>query len=170
MAATETSERLVQLFRQWHSPVRRFLRTRSGVPSADIDDLAQEVFLRVMRYRKTERILNPQAYLFRTAANVAAEWSVRSRYRQPHESGWLAGLIGGEEPEECLRLRQSQDEVARALGTLSARQREILKLYFTEERDHAEIAARLGESVRSVRRCFTKSYARLRDELDSSLR
>ena len=56
-----------------------------------------------------------------------------------------------------------------ALNTLTPYQREVLKLYFVEGLGYAEIAERLGESVRSVTRQFRKSYEKLRQELDTDL-
>jgi DNA-directed RNA polymerase specialized sigma24 family protein len=63
---------MVDWFRQWRLPLRKFLLGRVGVPAADIDDVAQEVFLRLVRYERAELIEQPQAYLFRMATNVAA--------------------------------------------------------------------------------------------------
>jgi len=142
---------------------------KTGVPAADVDDVAQEVFLRLMRYEKTELIDHPQAYLFKVASNVAAEWAIRARNKRPHEHKWLMNLIERHQADSPLMLAQSREEVERALNKLSPHQREILKLFFADELSYAEIAARLGESLRSVRRQFEKSYARLRHDLDPEL-
>lgn len=48
--------------------------------------------MRLMRYDRTELIEHPQAYLYKMAANVAAEWAIRMRYARPHDSKWLVGL------------------------------------------------------------------------------
>ncbi len=55
------------------------------------------------------------------------------------------------------------------MNTLTSHQRCVLKLYFFEDLSHAQIAERLGESRRSVRRAFAKAYAKLRRELDPNL-
>jgi len=59
-----------------------------------------------------------------------------------------------------------EDEIERALNTLTPYQREVLKLYFVDQMAYAEIAVQLGESLRSVTRQFRKSYDKLRRELD----
>ncbi len=48
-----------------------------AVSGADVNDVAQEVFLRLLRYDRAELIEYPQAYLFKMAANVANEWAIR---------------------------------------------------------------------------------------------
>ena len=168
MTSGDAKRRISDWFRQWRSPLRRFLG-KTGVPAADVDDVAQEVFLRLMRYEKTELIDYPQAYLFKVASNVAAEWAIRARNKRPHEHKWLMNLIDENQADSPLMLAQSREEVERALNKLSPHQREILKLFFADELSYAEIAAQLGESLRSVRRQFEKSYARLRHDLDPEL-
>lgn len=169
MTTAETRRRLSEWFRQWQHPLRRFLAARRSIPPTDVDDIAQEVFLRIMRYDKVELIDQPQAYLFKIAANVAAEWSIRSRNRIPHESKWLDELVSGELPETLMLRSQSQREVERALMRLKPRERQVLKLHFSEDMTYAAIAARTGETQRTVRRIFIHGYRRLREELDREL-
>ena len=168
MTSADAKRRISDWFRQWRSPLRRFLG-RTGVPPADIDDVAQEVFLRLMRYDRTELIDHPQAYVFKVAANVAMEWSLRARHKMPHRHQWLAQLTAAGQADSAILLEQSYAEVKRALNTLTPHQREILKLFYNENLQYAQIAERLGESLRSVRRQFEKSYDRLRQELDPEL-
>lgn len=139
------------------------------MPAADLDDIAQEVFLRLIRYERADLIEHPQAYLFKMAANVAAERALRVRHSRPHEPQWLNGLLSDDRPEDNVARSAAQEQIERALNTLTARQREVLKLQFSEGLGHAEIAARLGASPRSVKRIVIKSYQKLRHELDPEL-
>jgi DNA-directed RNA polymerase specialized sigma24 family protein len=68
MVSAHAKRRLTDWFHQWRVPLRRFLVGRRGVPAADVDDVAQEVFLRLVRYEKTELVDHPQAYLYKVAA------------------------------------------------------------------------------------------------------
>jgi RNA polymerase sigma factor (sigma-70 family) len=169
MIPADAKRRLTDWFRQWRRPLRRFLLGKAGVPAADVDDVAQEVFLRLMRYEKGELVDHPQAYLYKVASNVATEWSIRARNRQPHDETWLAHLVDREQPDTELERAESEDEIERALNTLTPYQREVMKLFFVDEKSYAEIATQLGESVRSVTRQFRKSYEKLRRELDPQL-
>jgi RNA polymerase sigma factor (sigma-70 family) len=169
MISPNSKSRLADWFHQWRMPLRRFLLGRIGVPAADVDDVAQEVFFRLLRYGECELVDHPQAYLYKVASNVAAEWSIRARNRQPHDEKWLAQLIDLEQPVSELERVESDNEIERALNTLTPYQREVLKLFFVEAKSYAQIAAQLGESVRSVTRQFRKSYEKLRHELDPEL-
>ncbi len=169
MSSPDQESRIVEWFRRWRTPLRRFLASRSAVRPADFDDVAQEVFLRLLRYDAAQIVEHPQAYLFKMAANVAAEWSIRSSNRLAHEPHWLASLVAEDRPDDALDCEVAQLELKRALNTLSPRERTILKLYFEAGLSQAEIAKRLGVSFRIVRRDFEKSYGKLRRELNDEL-
>jgi len=165
MAPAAPRNPLSEWFRRWRSPLRKFLVGRGAVRVADLDDVAQEVFLRLLRYETAEVVRHPQAYIFKMAANVVAEWAIRSRHRLAHEPRWLNGLVAQDTVEETLDNQVVQREVKRALGTLTARERAVLKLHFEEGLSKAEIALRLGLSPRVVQRDFETSYSKLRREL-----
>jgi RNA polymerase sigma factor (sigma-70 family) len=152
-------------FRRWRAPLRRFLVGRGAVRVADLDDIAQEVFLRLLRYRTSELLAQPQAYLFKIAANVAAEWAIRARHRFQHEPHWLDSLAAEERVEDAFESAVVQNEIRRAVDTLTVRERHIIKLHFEAGLTHAQIAERLGISLRVVRRDFERSYSKLRSEL-----
>jgi RNA polymerase sigma-70 factor (ECF subfamily) len=152
-------------FRRLRTPLRRFLVGRGAVRVADLDDIAQEVFLRLLRYHTSEVVAQPQAYLFKIASNVAAEWAIRARHRFEHEPHWLDSLVAEDQIEESLDSAAAQNEIRRAVDTLTPRERRIIELYFEEGLTYAQIAERLGVTLRVVRRDFEKSYSKLRSEL-----
>src|ERR1700735_4583764 len=131
MAKRDTRHRLSDWFRQWRLPLRKFLIGR-GAARSDLDDVAQEVFLRLMRYQLTELIEHPQAYLYKMAANVAAEWAIRGRQVRVHGSQWLAALPAEDRVEDHILHLELQDEIERALLSLTAQQRQVMKLQFFE--------------------------------------
>src|SRR5262245_65687266 len=96
MSNPDPENRLVEWFRRWRTPLRRFLSSRGAVRPADFDDVSQEVFLRLLRYDATEIVEHPQAYLFKMASNVASEWSIRASSRLAHEPKWLTSLVAEE--------------------------------------------------------------------------
>lgn len=167
MELTVKTQRIGGWFQRWQKPIRRFLRTRSGgVSDHDLEDIAQEVFLRLLRYDSAELVASPQGYLFTIAANVATEWSGRACRRSPHSDDWLEELVF-EDPAEAAAAREwTERQLMLALSGLSTRAQEILRLHFDEELTHAQIASRLGVSRRIVKRDLIASYVRLRTELD----
>lgn len=161
------SQRIGGWFERWQKPIRRFLRARRGrVSDHDLEDIAQEVFLRLLRYNSSELVANPQGYLFTIAANVATEWSERACHRTPHRSDWLEELVFEDQAEAAAAREWTERELLLVLSGLPARAQEILRLHFDEELTHAQIASRLGVSRRIVKRDLIASYMRLRTELN----
>src|ERR1700754_3112425 len=62
----------------WNRSLHRFIgrRVRTRV---DIEDLAQETYLRLLRARDLGEVRDPKAYLLTVASNVVSEW----RHHQP---------------------------------------------------------------------------------------
>ena len=156
------SIRLTQWFQQFRAPLKQFLAVRRGLVEADVDDVAQEVFLRLLRYDRAELVSDPRGYLFKVAANVASEWSMRARSRLPHQPGWLDDLPGETDLPAELESAERNSELRSALRALRPRMREILRLHFEDGLTHEAIAARLGVTRRVVKRDIADAYAALR--------
>ena len=161
------NHRLVAWFKRWRKPIRQWLSHRSSVPTADLDDLAQEVFLRLLRYSDDVAIDNPQGYLFRIAANVANEWQERSRLRRPHDDSWLEDLQVefNDEPENAIAREIANEHMKEAVNKLPRRQREVLLLHINEGLTYKQIAERQGLTYRVILRDLTRAYSQLRMQL-----
>jgi RNA polymerase sigma factor (sigma-70 family) len=153
---------VAEWFQEWRRPLRRFLASRRSIPTADLDDVSQEVFLRLLRSERADLVEHPQAYLFRIACNVAAEWNARARCRRPHEAEWLAGLIADDLPDQLVAREEAHEEIRSALRALTSRQQEILKLLYVEGLNRRQIADRLALTPRTVQRQLVKGYEKLR--------
>jgi RNA polymerase sigma factor (sigma-70 family) len=169
MTEQAVQQRLSEWFAQWRRPLKRWLGSRRRIPAADLDDVAQDVFLRLLRYERTEVIKSPQAYLFQVAANVATEWSLKSRNRRPHDSAWLSDLAIEDQPS-CEAMRdESRLQIARAINQLPPRAREVLRLRYRDGLSNGEIAARLRLHPQTIKRDLMESYSRLRLDLSPDL-
>jgi RNA polymerase sigma factor (sigma-70 family) len=172
MRTRAANERLTDWFvrfRRWRAPLRKFLSTRWSLNASDFDDVAQEVFLRLLRYDNSELIEHPQAYLFRMASNVAGEWALRSRHRHPHDARWLVDLCATSDPEREVAQQTANEQLRRAIASLPPRQREVVRLHFAEGLSRAQVAERLETSERVVKRDLINAYSSLRTVLDAEI-
>jgi RNA polymerase sigma factor (sigma-70 family) len=115
------------------------------VPAAELDDLAQEVFLRLLRYSEKTAVENPLGYLLRIAGNVASEWRERARVSKPHDQEWLEDLLiePDKEPENSVCQARTDETVQAAVDQLPHRQKQVLLLRVNENLTYKEIAERL---------------------------
>ncbi|WP_161965714.1 RNA polymerase sigma factor [Steroidobacter cummioxidans] len=163
-----SNNRFAQWFKDWRKPVRHWLSRRASVPAAELDDLAQEVFLRLLRYSDKTAVENPLGYLLRIAGNVASEWRTRARVSKPHDQEWLEDLLiePDQEPQNSVSQAGSDANVQAAVDKLPPRQRQVLLLRVNEGLTYKQIAERLQLSPRVVLRDLSRAYSQLRTRLD----
>lgn len=161
----EAHGRLVEWFRELRAPLRRFIARRRGVAPCDLDDVAQEVFLRLLRYDRGELVTDPRSYLFKIATNVSNEWSMRARQRLPHASGWLDELVDDRDSLVDAEREQRNASLQAALAALPPRAYEVMRLHFGEGLTHAAISIRLNLTQRIVKREIVNACMRLRATL-----
>lgn len=161
--------RLSEWFEAWRGAMRRWLSSRSSIQPADLDDVAQEVFLRLIRYSDETLVEYPQSYLFRIATNVVNEWHERSRNKLPHDDAGLEALQEEphREPENSTERTLVSSQVQMAVDRLPPRQRAVLLLHINDELTYKQIAVKLKVSPRIVRRDIANAYTQLRYELHS---
>ena len=165
----DRNARLTQWFEAWRGAMRRWLSSRSAIQPADLDDVAQEVFLRLIRYSDDTLVEYPQSYLFRIATNVVNEWHERARNKLPHDEAGLEALQEEphREPENSMERCLVNDQVRLAVERLPPRQRAVLLLHINDELTYKQIAVKLKLSPRIVRRDIANAYLQLRYDLHS---
>lgn len=151
-------------FDQYHDQLLRFL-ARSMGQDADAQDLAQEVFLRILRVEDPDLIQHPRAYLYRVAVNVIQEWRLRKQRFPIQEDQDLEQIPDGGEPMTAMEAREETQRVHDAVADLPATYRAVLMLRVSDGLTHHEVAERLGISPRMVKRYLIKAYARMRERL-----
>jgi RNA polymerase sigma factor (sigma-70 family) len=161
------TERMSQWFGSWRKPIRQWIGRNTSVESAEIDDLTQEVFMRLLRYSNDVTVTNPRGYLFTIAMNVVNAWAERSRVRLPHDDVGLEDLqIDSQlQPENLFERAQKSAELRSAVDELPKRQREILLLYVSEGLTYKQIAKAKKLTYRIVLRDLTRAYVTLRKRL-----
>ncbi|OAI25043.1 RNA polymerase sigma factor [Methylomonas koyamae] len=138
-----------------HAPeVGAFVRGR-WPKEPDVGDIVQESFLRLSQYPEPDAIQNPRAFLFQTAANLTVDRHRRreTRARFADADAEIDDIADhGRSPEQYWQTRQQLEQFSEWLAELPELRRHAFVLYRIEGCSHAEIAARLGISVRCSER------------------
>jgi RNA polymerase sigma-70 factor (ECF subfamily) len=162
--------------------------TRLTSAGGHVEDLAQEVFLRLYRALPEFRgEASVSTYLYRIVVNVAQdEWKQRRRERLHLVSGpaafedegggeWLENFSGDQTTEHARdpEQRMADSEVAAAveqsLAGLSEMERAVLVLYHQEECSYEGIAAALGLPINTVRTHLHRGRKRLSEAVKARL-
>ena len=143
--------------------LRRFLASRLRNASADVPDLVQEIFLRLLRIKDHEAIRSPQAYLFTVASHVLREHALRQSGKPAlmdplHVANHFEDALGVD-PADQLDVQQRLAQVDQDLTRLSPRAYAILIMYRCEGMTLMEIGEKLGISHSMVRKYLTRAIA-----------
>src|SRR5688572_18128436 len=152
------------LLEQGYHDLQRYFSRRLG-NRQDVRELTQEVWLRLCRVNDRERLRQPMAYVYRTAANVLAEFRLRRR-REPLT---LASELTYQEapgnmstaPDEMAERAEAQHDLLAALGDLSPAFRQIVWMRLCENRSFQEIGAAVGFSEATTRRYYFRAVKQL---------
>jgi RNA polymerase sigma-70 factor (ECF subfamily) len=150
---------------RWNRNLFQYLgrRVRTAV---DIEDLAQETYLRLLRARDLGEVRNPQAYLLRVARHVMLEWRSDQAPRDLQVPLEDELLVDESPPELMLEAQLAQQRLERALAEVSPVMRAVLLLRLRDDLPSAEIARTLDLSDRQVKRYIARGYERLRVALE----
>jgi len=138
--------------------LRRFLAARLR-NAADIADLAQEVYLRLLRVQRHDQIRNPEAYLLTIAGHVLQQHALASSGPETMDitDALVDARIAEEaDPAAALHLEQRLASLDRALARLSPKARAVFVLQRRDGCTVDEIAARLGISRSMVKKYLAK--------------
>jgi RNA polymerase sigma-19 factor, ECF subfamily len=168
MTATDTSRAALcvrNIFATYGSKLHRFLRRRLRA-GEDADDLAQEVYLRLLRLQRTDLIRQPAAYVYFLASQVLSESRTRDAERPLiYDSEGLEQALAANTSDpwrdELNDREHAERELRRLLAKLNAAHRTILMMRRQEGFSFEEIATKLNMSVFKVKRYFVEANATL---------
>jgi RNA polymerase sigma factor (sigma-70 family) len=146
--------------------LRAYFQKRA--PSADADDLVQDVFLRLHSRSEREAVENPERYIFKIASSVLID---RHRHELARGLGLHDaldagfGLVDDLSPERTLIGRQEHARALVALRELPPRARAAFVLHRFEHMTYAAIAVRMGISVNGVKHLIARALERLNERV-----
>lgn len=129
-------------------------------------DVAQEVYLRLLRVTATDQVRNYQAYLFSVASNVIKEFKVRAHRNQLTYDSEMVDALADIQPQEGSAGSSGEVDARLQLEAVLAQLpplcRSVLMLQKQEGMTYAQIAEELGISVPMVHRNIIRTLALLR--------
>jgi RNA polymerase sigma-70 factor (ECF subfamily) len=159
-----------QLFLLHESALRGYLyrRVRSGT---DAQELAQEVYLRLLQVPDVRAVRNPQAYLYTIAANLLKE-----HRRKQLRRGFAVAPDDPAVEEQLSETRCAAEELDRqrrlqrlgeVIGQLSPKCQAVVALHFWQGLSYDEVAARIGISPHMVKKYVSQALAHCRRRMSA---
>lgn len=156
-----------------HTSVRVFL-AGCGVPLADVDDLAQDVYVAYWQQRENlPKHVDAYAWLKGVAKNKALAYFRRrkSHARLREAISESLGSVVCSEPAgaEQFAEQETRERLAKCMDRLPKRQREMIALRYQKRLVSEQIGRRMGMKVESVRKALHRIRGALRTCLQGSV-
>jgi RNA polymerase sigma factor (sigma-70 family) len=163
----EAGRALARQAQSLRGPLSVYFRRRVQDP-AEVDDLVQDVFARIIARAADGPVVHLKGYVFQTAASVLADRARRRATRQAtahvpfepdrHTSADL-------DPARIAEGREDLRRAAAALLTLPERTRVVFVLHRLEGQGYRQIAAAFGISVSAVEKHMMRAIRHLSSAL-----
>lgn len=152
-------EMLGPLFERYQVPLFNFYLRLTGDRTFS-EDLVQEVFFRMLKYRQTYRTETPfRAWMYQIARNARADFLRRKR----PETSWEPAMSPAVIPTDTAQQSEEAALLHRALMRLPEDKREVLILSRFQDLKYEEIAELLGCETGTVKTRVHRALAELRE-------
>ena len=136
---------------------------RQGVSLSEGEDLVQETYLRLWKYRREYRpTAKLSTFLFLMARQVRIDTLRRQTRRENREEDWIREQPTSEGPKQF----GAREDVRRALAKLSEPLRDVIELAVFQDLPYAEIAEILGIPVGTVKSRMHNALKELKEIFD----
>lgn len=167
MGFEDKNRMVARLAAQEGTRLRRFLRRRVR-NGADVPDLMQEVFLRLLRVPRHESIRTPEAYLMTIARHVAQQHRLAAApERSVDLEDVLTDLRASPAADPVLELsaEQCRDELEEALRHMPPKVQATFLLHRRDGLTMDAVSQRLGVSKPMAKKYMVKALVQLRKRL-----
>jgi RNA polymerase sigma factor (sigma-70 family) len=170
LAARDAQVLIERLVISHGDQLRRFLLARVR-NFADIPDITQEVYLRMLRVSNAESIRSPEAYLFTVAQHVLQQHMLKMATLPPAEMVRVLNMqMATTDTDPALELIAAQclDRLQETLEKLSPKARAVFMLSRRDGLSFDEIALRLGCSRPMAKKYLMKALLQFRQRLEAA--
>jgi len=158
-----SDEELIEEARKFEPKLLNFF-WRQGVSHFEGEDLVQETYLRLWKYRG-EYVSSAKlsTFLFLLARQVRIDALRRRTRREQREDSWGREQPSVQQPGACWR-----DDVRWALSRLSEPLRDVVELGIFQDLPYAEVAQILGIPVGTVKSRMSNAIKKLKEVMDDA--
>ncbi|MEF2966369.1 sigma-70 family RNA polymerase sigma factor [Paenibacillus sp. M1] len=156
------------IFEAYYERIFNYIRYRVG-SLYTTEDLTSQVFEKALTKRSTFRIdRSPfEVWLLAIARNAVNDYFRRQRRQRLFSLDLLKEAISGQKgPESLTLVKESEEQLNRALLTLNAKERHINALKFGADLKNVQIAELIGMSESNVGVTLFRVMKKLKSELE----
>ncbi|MEO8392711.1 MAG: sigma-70 family RNA polymerase sigma factor [Chloroflexota bacterium] len=170
MAKVGDKDAFGELYERYLDKIYSYIYYRTG-NHHDAEDLTARVFFRAMAHIEsyTERGVPFQAWLYRIAHNLVANWHRdRGRRKVIPLDEFIAASLKSDTPDQQAEDREERDALRAAIRRLPEERQQLLLLKFVDHLSNAEIGVIMERTEGAIKSLYHRTLIALRDELQSN--
>jgi RNA polymerase sigma-70 factor, ECF subfamily len=156
-----------ELYERYLEKIYNYVYYRTG-NHHDAEDLTARVFFRAMSHIETytERGVPFQAWLYRIAHNLVANWHRDSGRRKiiPLDE-FIASSLRAEAPDGYTEDKQEREALLQAVRRLPEDRQQLLLLKFIDELSNAEIGQIMDRTEGAIKSLYHRTLLSLREDM-----
>lgn len=165
--STKVANFATSTFGRYRRELHRYLMRRLRQPH-DVDDMAQEVYLRLCRLDDEKVVHKPLAYLYGIASHVLADFRIEVEQEREHitvDSDTVDEWVDHPTcvlPDDIADRLNLQQQIDKAIAQLPPTHAAVLLAHKRDGLSYDEVAEKLGLSRHTVEKYVTQAKARIR--------
>jgi RNA polymerase sigma-70 factor, ECF subfamily len=165
-ARTYDGQALAEIYDRYAAPIYGYLYRMLG-DAAQAEDLAGEVFLKLLHALKTGRAPRDrlEGWLYRVAHNLAMDWFRRQK-KTPGIPLAEDLVADNGQPSDIVEDKQVKKRLRASIQRLTPDQQRVIQLRFAEEFPAVVVARLMGKSEGAVKILQHRAVSRLRKLLE----
>jgi RNA polymerase sigma-70 factor (ECF subfamily) len=170
-AKTGDKDAFGELYERYLDKIYSYVYYRTG-NHHDAEDLTARVFFRAMAHMEnyTERGVPFQAWLYRIAHNLVANWHRdRGRRKVIPLDEFIAASLKSDAPDKQAEDQEERDALRAAIQRLPEERQQLLLLKFVEHLSNAEIGEIMNRTEGAIKSLYHRTLIALRDELEPEI-
>jgi len=167
LAKEDNKEAFGELYERYVEKIYNYIYYRTG-NHHDAEDLTARVFFRAMGHIEnyTERGVPFQAWLYRIAHNLVANWHRdRGRRKVIPLDEFIATSLHVDAPDRQAEDNEERERLLTAIRRLPEERQQLLVLKFVEHQSNAEIGEAMDRTEGAIKSLYHRTLIALRDEL-----
>jgi RNA polymerase sigma-70 factor, ECF subfamily len=171
MAKVNDNEAFGELYERYVTKIYNYIYYRTG-NHHDAEDLTARVFYRAMAHIEsyTERGVPFQAWLYRIAHNLVANWHRdRGRRKVIPLDEFIATSLRADAPDHQAEDKEEREALLTAIRRLPEERQQLLILKFVEHLSNAEVGEIMNRTEGAIKSLYHRTLIALRDELQASM-
>ena|SRR5690606_11443119 len=167
MAKEGDKDAFGELYERYIEKIYNYIYYRTG-NHHDAEDITARVFFRAMAHIETytERGVPFQAWLYRIAHNLVANWHRdRGRRKVIPLDEFIATSLKSESPDRQAEDNEEREALLAAIRRLPEERQQLLILKFVDHLSNAEIGDIMNRTEGAIKSLYHRTLIALRDEL-----